>query len=224
MRTDPVRSPPTPAGLGYAILASAFVVAAAVLTVYEQRYEVVSLSVVVFFFAIFVLGARVVGRENWFPGRRQVTQYGVGTTTRSGRRPITVLERRLEAPSRMSYLELGSGRPIRRRIEWTPACVPLVVLGSATGALHGYIGLRLGKRHFPLLGAGLFAGDRGYFHRVLETGLAPRRRYLHHGVARLLAARRDAVVPVGLVDGLVQLALIAMLFYHFLNAYRRRVA
>lgn len=59
VRTDPVRSPPAPpAGLGYAILSSAFVVAAALLTVHDQRYEVVSLAVAVVFFAFFVRARR----------------------------------------------------------------------------------------------------------------------------------------------------------------------
>lgn len=124
----------------------------------------------------------------------------------------------------MRYLKLGPERSIRRQIEWTPAAVLLVVLGTATSAVHVYIGLRLGERHFLLLGAGLFAGVVVFFTSFWKpvmhlVGVIYITVLL---VVWLLDGMR--LLLLGLVDGIVQLALIVTLFYHFQKAYRERAA
>ncbi|MFC6719035.1 ABC1 kinase family protein [Natrialbaceae archaeon GCM10025810] len=59
VRTDSVESPsPQLFGLGYAILSSAFVLSAALLTFHAQPYEVVSLAIAAAFFALFVRSRR----------------------------------------------------------------------------------------------------------------------------------------------------------------------
>jgi len=113
-------------------------------------------------------------------------------------RKTTFFERHLETPSGMSDLKPASGRAIRRQIEWTPACVLLVVLRTLTLARYTCTSVSDCRRSTSC------CWERGYsrgcrlFHRVLEADLASRRRDLHHGVTDRLAARRHAVVPAGL--------------------------
>ena len=138
-------------------------------------------------------------------------------------RKTTFFERHLETPSGMSDLKPASGRAIRRQIEWTPACVLLVVLGTLTSALHVYIGLRLSEVHFLLLGAGLFAGVVVFF-TVFWRPILHLVGVIYITVL-LIVWLLDGMrlFLLGFVDGVVQLCLIATLFYHFLKAHRRRV-
>jgi len=123
----------------------------------------------------------------------------------------------------MSDLKPASGRAIRRQIEWTPACVLLVVLRT--------LFKRVTRVHrSPIVGGPLPVAGSGAIRGVVVFFTVFWRPILHlvgviYITVLLIVWLLDGMrlFLLGFVDGVVQLCLIATLFYHFLKAHRRRV-
>ena len=116
----------------------------------------------------------------------------------------------------MSGRTSDTSRSIQRSIEWTPAHVLVVALGTITSAIHVYVGLATGQIHFLLLGIGLFAGVILFF-TVFWAPVLYLIGVIY--VTTLLTIWLLAGMPLyalGVLDGIVQLGLIVTFAYLFL--------
>ncbi|MFP9193102.1 hypothetical protein [Natronosalvus vescus] len=104
---------------------------------------------------------------------------------------------------------------IRRSIDWTPGHLLVIVLATLTAAIHGYIGLTTGETQFVLLGLALFAGVVVFFTVFWQPIL-----YLVGAVyvTTLLVVwvlSGMQFFALGVVDAVVQLALVGTFLYLF---------